>query len=179
MKFVNILLRLFAEIFTYKISHFVLLHLALPSSMPPANVPLSKAVYMGQLLIPVTQLCSFYTFQSVFFFWQVESVVCIVSRFSRVRLFATLWIVAWEAPLTMGFSSKNTGVGWHALLLGIFLIQGSNAVSFVSCIGRWHSLPLAPSGKPQEAWCLGLKSVFRQNLLGVFVHFVRPHLPHL
>ena len=83
-------MRLFAEIFTYKSAHFVLLRLALPSSMLPVNVPLFKTVYMGQLFIPVTQLCSFCTFQSVLFFWQVESVVCMLSHFSRVRLFAIL-----------------------------------------------------------------------------------------
>ena len=53
--------------------------------------------------------------------------VCVcVSRFSHVRFFATLWTVARQAPLSMGFSSKNTGVGYHALLQGIFLTQGSN-----------------------------------------------------
>jgi len=45
---------------------------------------------------------------------------CILNRFSHVRLFATVWIVAHQAPLSMGFSSKNTGVGCHALLQGIF-----------------------------------------------------------
>ena len=39
---------------------------------------------------------------------------------------------------------KNTGVGCHALLQGIFLTQGSNLVSYVSR----GSLPLAPPGKP-------------------------------
>ena len=41
-------------------------------------------------------------------------------------LFATLWTVAHQAPLCMGFSSKNTEVGGHALLHGIFLTQGLN-----------------------------------------------------
>ena len=40
-----------------------------------------------------------------------------------------------QAPLSMGFSRQNTGVGCHFLLQGIFLIQGSNPVSCVSCIG--------------------------------------------
>ena len=31
-----------------------------------------------------------------------------------------------RAPLSMGFSSKDTGVGFHALLQGIFPTQGSN-----------------------------------------------------
>ena len=37
-----------------------------------------------------------------------------------------LWTVAHQAPLSMGFSGKNTGAGCHALLQGIFPIQGSN-----------------------------------------------------
>ena len=36
------------------------------------------------------------------------------------------------------FPGKNTGVGCHFLLQGIFLTQGSNPwVSCISCIGRW------------------------------------------
>ena len=50
-----------------------------------------------------------------------------VSHFSRVRFFAALWTVARHASLFPGDSSgKNTGVGCHALLQGIFLTQGSN-----------------------------------------------------
>ena len=33
--------------------------------------------------------------------------VCVLSRFSRVRLFATLWAVAHQAPLSMGFSRQE------------------------------------------------------------------------
>ena len=39
----------------------------------------------------------------------------------------TLWTVACQPPLCMGFSSKNTGVGCRALLQGIFPIQGSRS----------------------------------------------------
>ena len=35
------------------------------------------------------------------------------------------WIVACQAPLSMEFSSKNTGQGCHSLLQGVFLTQGS------------------------------------------------------
>ena len=45
---------------------------------------------------------------------------CLLSRFSHVRLFATPWTVAHQAPLSLGFSSKNTGVSCH------FLLQGSS-----------------------------------------------------
>ena len=57
---------------------------------------------------------------------------CLLSRFSHVRLFETLWTVAHQAPL----SRQDTGVSSHALLQGIFLTQGSNHVSYISCIGR-------------------------------------------
>ena len=46
---------------------------------------------------------------------------CVLSCFSCVCLFVTLWTVALQAPLSMGFSSKNTGVSCHFLLQGIFL----------------------------------------------------------
>ena len=50
----------------------------------------------------------------------------VFSHFNHVQLFVTLWTVALQAPLSMGFSIKNTGVGCHALLQGIFLTQGLN-----------------------------------------------------
>ena len=53
--------------------------------------------------------------------------MCVLSCFSYVRLFATLWTVAHQAPLVHGDSpGKNTGVGCYALLQGVFLTQGSN-----------------------------------------------------
>ena len=36
------------------------------------------------------------------------------------------WTVAHQAPLSMGFSGKNTGLGCHFLLQGIFSIKESN-----------------------------------------------------
>ena len=51
--------------------------------------------------------------------------VCVLSHISRVPLFATIWTVACQAPLSVGFS-RQEGVGCHALLQGIFLTEGSN-----------------------------------------------------
>ena len=51
---------------------------------------------------------------------------CMLSCFSHVQLFAILWTIAarllcpWDSP------DKNTGVGCHAILQGIFLTQRSN-----------------------------------------------------
>ena len=44
----------------------------------------------------------------------------------HVQLFVTLWTVADQAPLSMAFPRKNTGVGCHAFLQGIFPTQGSD-----------------------------------------------------
>ena len=52
--------------------------------------------------------------------------VCMLSRFSGVQVFRTLWTVARQAPLFMDYPGKNTGVGCHALLQGIFPTQGWN-----------------------------------------------------
>ena len=52
--------------------------------------------------------------------------VCVFSHFSHVWLFVTLWTFVLQAPLSVEFSSKNTGVGCHALLQGIFLTQELN-----------------------------------------------------
>ena len=50
-------------------------------------------------------------------------VVCSVAQSC---LFTSPWTVACQAPLSMEFPSKNTGVGCHALLQGIFPTQGLN-----------------------------------------------------
>ena len=50
-----------------------------------------------------------------------------LSHFSHGPFCVTLWTVASQALLSMGFSpGKNTRVSCHALLQGIFLTQGSN-----------------------------------------------------
>ena len=66
---------------------------------------------------------------------------------SYVQLCATPWPVAHEAPLSMGFSSKNTGVGCRVLLQGIFPTQGSNPRLLHLLNWQADSLPLVPPGK--------------------------------
>ena len=50
----------------------------------------------------------------------------LLSRFSRVRLFATLCTVAHQVLRPWDSPGKSTGVGCHFLLQGIFPTQGSN-----------------------------------------------------
>ena len=46
---------------------------------------------------------------------------------SRVRFFVTPWTVACRLLHSWDFPGKNTGVGCHFLLQGIFPTQGSNS----------------------------------------------------
>ena len=48
--------------------------------------------------------------------------------------FSTLWTVAHQAPLSMGFSRQEYWSGCHFLLQGTFLITDW---TWVSCIGKW------------------------------------------
>ena len=77
--------------------------------------------------------------------FHVTMYTCMPSRFSHVQLFTTLWTVARQACLSMGFSR---GVGCHALLQGIFQTKGLNPCHL--CLLHWQadSLPLVPPGKP-------------------------------
>ena len=78
--------------------------------------------------------------------WELEEVcVCaMLNRCSHVRLFVTPWTIACQTPLSIGFSRQNTEVGCHALLQGIFPIQGSNPG-----ILQVNSLLSEPPGKPR------------------------------
>ena len=51
---------------------------------------------------------------------------CMLSHFSHVQLFATLWIVACHSPLSTGFSRQEYWIGKPALLQGISPTLGSN-----------------------------------------------------
>ena len=48
------------------------------------------------------------------------------SLLSHVQLFVTPWIIASQALSPWDFPGKNTGMGCHFLLNGIFLTQGLN-----------------------------------------------------
>ena len=60
-----------------------------------------------------------------------------------VQLFATLWTAAYQAPLSMGFSTQEY---WDKLPLpppGFSWPRHGTNVSYVSCTGRWILLPLS------------------------------------
>ena len=115
----------------------------------------SKICY-GILLSSISQLLSAERYS--------KNSACMLPHFSPFR-FCNLWVLARQAPLSMGFSRnspiprgyKNGEVGCHAFLQGIFLTQGSN----LHLLGFLHweagSLPLAPPGRVEVGWLRGQK----------------------
>ena len=96
---------------------------------------------------------------------------------SRVLLFVTPWTVALQAPLSMGFTGQNTGVGCHFLLHGNVSIQRLNLHPCVSCTNRQiFSFTTEPPGKgpdlilsAQVFWFFQQKLEFK--ILNVFYWF--------
>ena len=72
-------------------------------------------------------------------------------HFSHVWLFAILWAVAHQAPLSMGFSRQEYWSGLPCPPPGIFPTQVLNPC--LLCLLHWQvdSLPLSPSGKPRTS----------------------------
>ena len=70
------------------------------------------------------------------------------SLFSPVQFFATLWGVAHRAPLSMNSPRKNSGVGCHFLLQGIFPTQGLSPLLLRLLHWQTGSLAAEPPGKP-------------------------------
>ena len=68
----------------------------------------------------------------------VKPYACILSHFSHVWLFATLWTIAHQAPLSMGIL-QATILEWVAIpsSRGSSWSRDRTHASYVSCIGRW------------------------------------------
>ena len=73
---------------------------------------------------------------------------CMLSRFSRVRLFETLWTAARQASLSMGFSRQEHWSGLPCPPPEHLPDPGIRLVSLLSPAPAGSSLPLAPPGKP-------------------------------
>ena len=107
--------------------------------------PGCRLVFWGPLFNPL-ELVSPETLWLCFYFLLV--VVALVYSLSHVWLFATHGCKAHQAPLSMGFSGKHTGVGCHFLLPGIFPTQG--LILWLLHLLHWQtdSLPLCHLGSP-------------------------------
>ena len=66
-----------------------------------------------------------------------KSHACMLIRFSHVWLFVTLWTVARQAPLPVGFSRQEYWSGLPCPPPETLSDPGIESASSVSCIGRW------------------------------------------
>ena len=109
--------------------------------LPPTQLLYAMAIYDIQFLCILLELLYAYT----------SKCACMLSHFSHVQLFATLWTVALQAPLSMGFSRQEY---WNVLPCpppGAFPDPGIAPLSLRSPAPKEGSLPLAPPGKPIQA----------------------------
>ena len=77
----------------------------------------------------------------------VRAHACMLSCFSGIRLFATLWTVARQAPLSWDSSGKNTGVV-PCPPPGDLPNPGIEPTSLKSPVLAGRSLPTETPGKP-------------------------------
>ena len=81
--------------------------------------------------------------------------VHVLSCFSCVQLFATLWTVAHQAPLSMVFSRQEYWSGLLDLFQEFFPTQGWNKRLLVLLHWQAGSLPLTPPGEPIYVYVYG------------------------
>ena len=75
--------------------------------------------------------------------------VCVLGHFSHVQLFATLWTVVQQAPLSMGFSRQEYWSGLPCSLPGDLSNPGIEPESPESPALQADSLPAELSGKTE------------------------------
>ena len=100
-----------------------------------------------------------YKFSTKIFAWKVSV--------SHARLFLTTWTAAYETCLPWDFPGKDTGVGCHLLLQGIFLTQGSNP-GLLHCRQILYLLSykgILEKSVPNGAWNLNCEGKDRYKLL--------------
>ena len=73
---------------------------------------------------------------------------CMLGHFSRVRLFATLWTIARQAPLSLGSSRQGHWTGLPRPPQGIFQTPGLNLCLLRPLPWQAGSLTLVPPRKP-------------------------------
>ena len=100
-----------------------------------------------------------------------------------------LWTVARQAPLSMHFPGKNTGMGCHAFLQGIFPTQGSNSLFLLSPVLAVRFFTTSTMGSPSTGYqfssvsqsCPTLCDPVNRSMSGLPVHhhllkFIQTHI---
>ena len=94
------------------------------NNLKPLHLPQPRFIFHYHYMLIVYWL----GLHSIIFLFQIQTERKKVKSLSCVRLSATPWTVAYQAPHPWDFPGKNTGVGCHFLLQEIFPTQGLNPV---------------------------------------------------
>ena len=108
--------------------------------------------------------------------------VCVLSHFSHVWLFGTLWTVALQAPLSMGFSRQELWRGLPFTSSGGFPTQGSNLHLLHLLHWQASTLLLAPyksKGGQNLQWNPEIFLFFSKDIFSSFSHIQRFQAAHL
>ena len=94
--------------------------------------------------------------------WPACVRACVLSHFSHVQLFETLWTVACQAPLSMRFSRQEYWSGLPCAPPEDLPDPGIKPVSYISCIaGRLY--PLSDLGRQNMAYAQPITSSYDQK----------------
>ena len=108
---------------------------------PPSNLKQSNIwpdeLYYRILLIRGLSEGNFLTEDSYSLRW---SSACVLSHFSHVQLFATLWTVVLQVLCPWDSPGKNTGVGCHALLWGSSWPRSNLSLVSLKWAGRFFTI---------------------------------------
>ena len=85
--------------------------------------------------------------------------MCVLSPFSHVQFFATLWTVACQAPLSMGFSKQEYWNGLPFPSPGDLPEPRFELVSPVSPALTDRFFTVEPPGKPSKSALIGMQLV--------------------
>ena len=107
---------------------------------------------------------------SIYLLRNIIVVVARLSRFSRVQLFVTLWTVACQTPLSMGFSRQEYWSGLSFPPPGDLPDPGIKPTSLASPVLQVDSLPGKSPGKPGDIkvasafWRLWIKLIWVETV---------------
>ena len=94
----------------------------------------------------------------------IQPCACVLSCFSRFRLFATLWTVARQASLSMGFSRQEYWSGLPCHPTGDLPYPGIEPTSPVLPALQADSLPLSHPGSPSALLLTQFHLLMKVNL---------------
>ena len=95
-----------------------------------------------------------------------------LSQFSHLQFFVTLWTVSWQFPLSMGFSRQEYWNGWpcpppgNLPNLGIkptFPVSTALAGRFFTYWATWEAQPMIQVNSPSTLWSVNICSVLFPN----------------